>query len=122
MIILGIIILYFYEYNNDNYYYNVNPYEDNIYYNNRYNYKEINNIPYCRRTDVETYEKTCKSYTQEKLKDLLESNKFKSILKEKGENLDNWNWQARDRLAGKKQLDESDIKSYDIENMTISKD
>ena len=39
---------------------------------------------------------------------------------EKGENLSNWNWQSRDRKRGKKQLDESDINSYDIENMTVT--
>ena len=86
------------------------------------NYNRKNNIPYCQRTDVENYERMIEFQTQIKLKELLESNKFKKMMNEKGENTKNWNWQSRDRLAGKKQLDESDINSYDIENMTVSKD
>ena len=120
IISLGIIIWYFYDYNKDEDDYNINPYEDNIYFNSKNKYKSFNNTPYCRRTDVDTYEKISKLYTQKKLKELYESNRFKQMKDEKGENLSNWNWQSRDRKRGKKQLDESDINSYDIENMTVT--
>ena len=120
IISLGIIIWYFYDYNKDEDDYNINTYEDNIYFNSKNKYKSFNNTPYCKRTDVDTYEKISKSYTEKKLKELYESNRFKQMKDEKGENLSNWNWQSRDRKRGKKQLDESDINSYDIENMTVT--
>ena len=40
----------------------------------------------------------------------------------KGQDSANWNWQMREKLTGKKPLDESDINSSDIENMSISSD
>ena len=44
------------------------------------------------------------------------------MTEEKGEDRDNWNWQSRYRLSGKKQKDESDISSDEMENMTVSDD
>ena len=123
IISLGIIIWYFYDYNKDedDYYY-INQYGDNVFYNNKYKNNNINNKPYCQRTDVDNYERISEFYTKKSLKELFETNKFKQMLEEKGKDKKNWNWQSRDRLAGKKQLDESEINSYIIENMTISQD
>ena len=53
---------------------------------------------------------------------LLNLLKTKDIPEEKGDNKKNWNWQSRDRLSGKKQKNESDISSDEIENMTVSDD
>ena len=83
---------------------------------------KINNNPFCQRTDVDTYEKISELYTEKKLKELVETEKFKKMLEEKGDNKKNWNWQSRDRLSGKKQKNESDISSDEIENMTVSDD
>ena len=120
IISLGIIIWYFYDYNKDEDDYNINPYEDNIYFNSKNKYKSFNNTPYCKRTDVDTYEKISKSYTEKKLKELKELNRFKQLMEERGSDPRNWNWQSRDRMAGKKLLNESDVNSYDIEHMTVT--
>ena len=69
---------------------------------------------------MKTYDKITKTYTQEKLNELVKSNPFKKMVEEKGEDKDNWNWQSRDRLKGKQQKDNSDISSDEIENMSVS--
>ena len=116
LIIIGIVIWYF----DDDY--NKYTYGDNVYYNNRTKNKYIYNYPICQRTDFNTYEKITKAYTDKKVNELLKSKEFIKMTEEKGEDRDNWNWQSRDRLSGKKQKDESDISSDELENMTVSDD
>ena len=122
LILIGILIWYFHkseEYDDDDY--DINPYEDNIYYNQRSKNSYTNkDYSYCERSDVKTYDKITKTYTQEKLNELVKSNPFKKMVEEKGEDKDNWNWQSRDRLKGKQQKDNSDISSDEIENMSVS--
>ena len=124
LILIGILIWYFHkseEYDDDDY--DINPYEDNIYYNKRSKNSYTNkDYSYCERSDVKTYDKITKTYTQEKLNELVKSNPFKKMVEEKGEDKDNWNWQSRDRLKGKQQKDNSDISSDEIENMSVSED
>ena len=125
LIIIGIVIWYFHKYD-EGYYddddYNKYTYGDNVYYNNRTKNKYIYNYPICQRTDFNTYEKITKAYTDKKVNELLKSKEFIKMTEEKGEDRDNWNWQSRDRLSGKKQKDESDISSDELENMTVSDD
>ena len=121
VIMIGILIWYFHQSDEDEDDYNINPYEDNVYYNRKRKYVSNNN-PYCLRTDVKTYEKITKSYTNEKMNDLLRTPLFKKMLEEKGEDKENWNWQSRDRLAGKVQPDESDLDDEDMEKMSVSDD
>ena len=54
------------------------------------------------------------------MKELKELNRFKQLMEERGSDPRNWNWQSRDRMAGKKLLNESDVNSYDIEHMTVT--
>ena len=121
VIIIGILIWYFHQSDEDEDDYNINTYEDNVFYNRKKKYVN-NNYPYCQRTDVKTYEKITKSYTNEKMNELLKTDLFKKMLEEKGEDKDNWNWQSRDRLAGKVQPDESDLDDDDMEKMGNSDD
>ena len=81
-----------------------------------------NNISYCQRTDVDTYDAITKAHTREELKKLMKTEKFRRMAQEKGEDKENWNWQSRDRLAGKKQPNDSDIGSDEIENLSLSDD
>ena len=125
LIIIGIVIWYFHKYDEEYYDdddYNKYTYGDNVYYNNRTKNKYIYNYPICQRTDFNTYEKITKAYTDKKVNELLKSKEFIKMTEEKGEDRDNWNWQSRDRLSGKKQKDESDISSDELENMTVSDD
>ena len=125
LILIGIVIWYFHKYDEEYYDdddYNKYTYGDNVYYNNRTKNKYIYNYPICQRTDFNTYEKITKAYTDKKVNELLKSKEFIKKTKEKGEDRDNWNWQSRDRLSGKKQKDESDISSDELENMTVSDD
>ena len=125
LIIIGIVIWYFHKYDEEYYDdddYNKYTYGDNVYYNNRTKNKYIYNYPICQRTDFNTYEKITKAYTDKKVNELLKSKEFIKMIEEKGEDRDNWNWQSRDRLSGKKQKDESDISSDELENMTVSDD
>ena len=70
--------------------YDINPYEDNIYYNQRSKNSYTNkDYSYCERSDVKTYDKITKTYTQEKLNELVKSNPFKKMVEEKGEDKDN---------------------------------
>ena len=118
IITAGIVIWYFHEYTDDEY----NPYGDNVFFKSTNKNKIYNNIPYCQRTDVETYNKITKINTEKKLKELVESPKFMKMMEEKGEDAANWNWQIKEKLSGKKPLDESDIDSSDIENMSLNSD
>ena len=125
LIIIGIVIWYFHKYDEEYYDdddYNKYTYGDNVFYNNRTKNKYIYNYPICQRTDFNTYEKITKAYTDKKVNELLKSKEFIKMTEEKGEDRDNWNWQSRDRLSGKKQKDESDISSDELENMTVSDD
>ena len=132
LITIGIVIWYFHnpdEEDNDDY--NINSYEDNIYYKPKFNsynknkkrdlYPSINN-PHCQRSDSKVYDNISRSYTKDQLNELVKKDLFKKMLEEKGEDKENWNWQSRDRLKGKIQKNESDISSDEIENMSVSDD
>ena len=118
IITAGIIIWYYNEYTDEE----INPYGDNVFYKNSFKNKNYSNISHCQRTDVDTYNKITKINTQKKLKELIESQEFLNMMDKKGQDAANWNWQMREKLTGKKPLDESDINSSDIENMSISSD
>ena len=123
LIIMGIIIWYFHKPDEDDDDYNKYVYEDNIYFNKKVENKNVyTNKDYCYRIDKDTYEDQNRSYTQEKLNELLRTPQFKKMYEEKGEDKENWNWQSRDRKRGKKQKDESDISSDEIEYMSVSQD
>ena len=120
---MGIIIWYFHKPDEDDDDYNKYVYEDNIYFNKKVENKKVyTNKDYCYRIDKDTYEDQNRSYTQEKLNELLRTPQFKKMYEEKGENKENWNWQSRDILRGIKQKDESDISSDEIEYMSVSQD
>ena len=132
LITIGIVIWYFHnpdEEDDDDY--NINSYEDNIYYKPKFNsynknkkrdlYPSINN-PHCQRSDSKVYDNISRSYTKDQLNELVKKDLFKKMLEEKGEYKENWNWQSRDRLKGKIQKNESDISSDEIENMSVSDD
>ena len=126
LIIIGILIWYFHnpdEDDDDDY--NINQYEDNIYYKPKlYKNKDIysNNNSYCQRSDTKAFDNISRAYTKEQLNALLRKDQFKRMLEEKGEDKENWNWQSRDRLKGRIQKNESDISSDEIENMSVSDD
>ena len=130
IIIMGFVLWYFssndnidntlYNDNND-YSYTLNDKNKLFKYKKNYNYKNKNKSC-CYQTDVKTYEKITKINTLNNLKKLNKTQEFKKMFEKNGEDRENWNWQSRDRLMGKKQLDESDIGSEDIENMTLSDD
>ena len=132
LITIGIVIWYFHnpdEEDDDDY--NINTYEDNIYYKPKYNSNNKNrnkdissckNSPYCQRSDSKVYDNISRSYTKDQLNELVKKDLFKKMLEEKGEDKENWNWQSRDRLKGKIQKNESDISSDEIENMSVSDD
>ena len=132
LITIGIVIWYFHnpdEEDDDDY--NINSYEDNIYYKPKFNsykknkkrdlYPSINN-PHCQRSDSKVYDNISRSYTKDQLNELVKKDLLKKMLEEKGEDKENWNWQSRDRLKGKIQKNESDISSDEIENMSVSDD
>ena len=115
--------------NDQNNYYN-NP--QNFLYNNDknisyHNYKnkfhknnKIKNRSYCLQMDMNSYDKIGELNTNIQVSKLQKTKEFQKMYEEKGDNLDNWNWQSRERLQNKKQLNESDIGSDDIENLTLS--
>ena len=90
--------------------------------NNNYKNKNKNkkNSSYCLQMDMESYEKIGELNTNIQVSRLQKTKEFQKMYEEKGDNLDNWNWQSRERLQNKKQLNESDIGSDDIENLTLS--
>ena len=127
LIIIGILIWYFHNPDEDDDDYNINLYEGNNYYNPKlYKNKNkdiyLNNNSYCQRSDSKAFDNISRAYTKEKLNELLRKEQFKRMLEEKGEDKENWNWQSRDRLKGKIQKNESDISSDEIENMSVSDD
>ena len=69
---------------------------------------------------MNSYEKIGELNTKIQVSRLERTKEFQKMYEEKGENWDNWNWQSRERLQNKKQLNESDIGSDDIENLTLS--
>ena len=70
--------------------------------------------------DMNSYDKIGELNTNIQVSRLQRTKEFQKMYEEKGDNLDNWNWQSRERLQNKKQLNESDIESDDIENLTLS--
>ena len=125
LILIGILIWYFHQSDEDDDDYYANVYEDNNYFKRSMHdsYKIKNkDFSYCQRSDVKTYDNITDAYTKEKVDELIKSNLFKKMFEEKGEDKENWNWQSRDRLKGIKQKDEDEISSDEIENMSVSQD
>ena len=128
IIIILILIWYFgpdegnINYNNDKNIYSNNP--QNIYHNNdKKRFHKNNKLPnrsYCEQMDMNSYEKIGELNTSIQVSRLEKTKEFQKMYEEKGDNWDNWNWQSRERLQNKKQLNESDIGSDDIENLTLS--
>jgi hypothetical protein len=114
IIIIVFLIWYFSpdEGNNNNNTNNYNNKNDKI--------KDKKNSSYCLQMDMNSYEKIGELNTNIQVSRLQKTKEFQKMYEEKGDNLDNWNWQSRERLQNKKQLNESDIGSDDIENLTLS--
>ena len=81
---------------------------------------KLTNRSYCQQMDIDSYDKIGELNTNIQVSKLQKTKEFQKMYEEKGDNLDNWNWQSRERLQNKKQLNESDIGSDDIENLTLS--
>ena len=102
LILIGFVIWYFS--NEDNNEYNGNydeKYDDNIYYNNKnrsYNYNYMINKSYCQKTDMNAYDKITKENTERELDKLRKTNAFREMYMEKGDDMNNWNWQSRERM------------------------
>ena len=124
IILIGLVTWYFSSNeNNNNDIYEVDnegpQYEDNIYFNslNNKNNNYLKTKSYCYKTNMDTYDKITKINTQKELGKLLQTQQFRDMYEEKGDNPSNWNWQARERLENVEQLSESQIGSEDLENM-----
>ena len=131
IIIIVLLIWYFGpdEGNNNN---NNSNNPQNIYHNNHKNFfyhndikrfhknNKLTNRSYCEQMDINSYDKIVELNTNIQVSRLQKTKEFQKMYEEKGDNLDNWNWQSRERLQNKKQLNESDIGSDDIENLTLS--
>ena len=98
LVLIGFIVWYFA--NEDDGEYN---YGDNVFYNSNnndsktYNETKINYRNYCYQTDMDAYNRITKENTDRELEKLYESKQFKDMYCKKGENLNNWNWQSRER-------------------------
>ena len=121
-IIIGFAIWYFFSNDDsDDYIYNNNNGDQNVFYNvNNKNNNYNNRRYYCYQMDTKTYEKIRDINTTKETTKLFQTPEFKKMYEEKGDNFNNWNWQSRERLQNIKPLNESDIGSDDIENMSIS--
>ena len=118
-IIIGFTIWYFFSNDeSDDYIYNNNNGDQNAFYNGNNNYN--NRRYYCYQMDTKTYEKIRDINTTKETTKLYQTPQFKKMYEEKGDDFNNWNWQSRERLQNIKPLNESDIGSEDIENMSIS--
>ena len=99
LILIGFLIWYFSSNENEDLY-EAYQYGDNVYYDYSKHKKEELKSPkyYCYQTDVETFERMTPIYTNEQVGKLLQTEEFKKMSKEKGEDLNNWNWQSRERI------------------------
>ena len=80
----------------------INQYNDNVFYNNKnekYNKNYINkaNNTYCYQTDKIKYDEITKENTKKDLDKLTKSKAFIDMFLEKGEDMNNWNWQSREK-------------------------
>ena len=80
-------------------------YGDNIYYNRNninYNNKYINfgNKTFCNKINMQTYEQNKKNNTFLELSKLVQKKEFIDMASKKGENMNNWNWQYREKMKG----------------------
>jgi Cu/Ag efflux pump CusA len=73
---------------------------------------------YINAISLEEYEKITKETTEQEKAKLFQSDEFESMLKEKGENEANWNWQLRNRMQGKLNV----ISDDELSNITVSED
>ena len=93
LILIGFVIWYFSN-EDDNY-------DDNVFYNYNNNYYNNNINPkrsYCyNQTDMNTYNRITKENTKRELEKLTQTKEFREMYLQKGENLENWNWQSRER-------------------------
>ena len=108
LIIFG-FILWFLTSDNDN---NKNS-QQNFYYNNNAN----RHINYCEQIQKNRYDEITEETTRRELDKLTMSERFMEMFEEKGDNQKNWSWQSREKYT---RFNESQINSYDIENLTTS--
>ena len=95
LIIIGLVIWYFSDEKPDD--------TENIFFNERnksYNqkYYDMKNKSYCIQYDMNTYAQLSKTNTEFEKNKLYETNEFRKMYLEKGEDLNNWNWQSRERM------------------------
>ena len=105
LILIGFVIWYFSENDEEE----ENQYGDNVYYdikNTKYNnnYSKIMaNKSYNYKTDMNSYEQITKENTKKELDKLMKTKKFQEMLREKGTDQRNWNWQSRERMQRESQ-------------------
>ena len=95
LIILGLVIWYFSDETPDD--------TENIFFDERnksYNqkYYDMKNKSYCIQYDMNTYAQLSKNNTELEKNKLYETNEFREMYLEKGDDLKNWNWQSRERM------------------------
>ena len=108
LIIFGFILWFLFS-DNDN---NKNN-QQNFSYNNNMN----RNISYCEQIQKNKYDEITEETTRAELEKLTMTEEFMEMFEEKGDNQKNWSWQSREKYT---KLNESQINSYDIENLTTS--
>ena len=116
--------------NDKTYYFKNNYYNNdktnkqtNFFKNDKNKYKKYDSLKnkyYCSQMDINSYDKITELNTNLQLNKLQKSKEFQKMYEEKGDNMNNWNWQSRERLQNKAQRDESDIGSDEIENLSLS--
>jgi hypothetical protein len=79
---------------------------------------------YAEPVDKKKYNELTKEITQSEVKKLMNSEEFKRVYEEKGENEENWNWQSREKAKKVlfKDENEDDIKDEDLENLDVPSD
>jgi len=80
---------------------------------------QIRSDPYLIRQSNSEYEQMKDYYTKLELEKLYNSDKFKKMMQEKGNNIINWNWQIREKYA-KDVYREKGTESEDISHLSLS--
>jgi len=80
---------------------------------------QIKSDPYLIRQSTHQYEQLRDYYTRRELDKLYNSDQFKQMRQEKGDNLTNWNWQMKEK-ATKDVYREKGTESEDISHLSLS--
>ena len=113
LIIIGFVIWYFSENDEDENDEDVIQYGDNVYYNiknTKYNNNYSNmmaNKSYIYKTDMNSYQQITKENTKKELDKLMKTKEFREMSREKGNDSRNWNWQSRERMQRESQKSDS---------------